>query len=257
MMCFRGEEMISSQNALLYAYAFYLFGRVRLKAPEHKLQTAIGRWFFFSSLTGRYTNSPETVMDADLNRVKDLKAPEAFLSVLDSLIASEFTNDYWTITLPAQLATSSARNPQLFAYTASQNRVGAKVLFSHKKVSDLLDPALKTKKKPLERHHLLPRAYLEENVTTDQTEINQTANFALIEWPENIDIGKKVPAEYMAEIRLRFKGREGEIAQMMADHALPAGWELMTYSDFLEERRKLMAAIIRRGFATLVDQPSA
>ena len=67
---FRGGELISSQSALVYAYAFYLFGRIRLKVPEHKLQTAIGRWFFFSSLTGRYTNSPETVMDGDLNRIK-------------------------------------------------------------------------------------------------------------------------------------------------------------------------------------------
>ena len=119
--------------------------------------------------------------------------PDAFLAVLNELTSNELTNDYWAITLPAQLATSSARNPQLFAYIASQNRIAANVLFSHKKVSELLDPALKTKKKPLERHHLFPRAYLEEHVTEDQTEINQTANYALLEWPENIDIGKNRP----------------------------------------------------------------
>ena len=45
---FRSGEMISSQNALLYAYAFYLIGRLKYKAPEHKLQKAIGRWFFFA-----------------------------------------------------------------------------------------------------------------------------------------------------------------------------------------------------------------
>lgn len=249
---YRGEELISSQNALLYAYAFYLFGRVRLKAPEHKLQIAIGRWFFFSSLTGRYTSSPESVMDADLNRIKELSSAEAFLSVLDSLIASEFTNDYWSITLPSQLATSSARNPQLFAYVASQNRIGARVLFSHKKISDLLDPGLKTKKKPLERHHLFPRAYLEEIGVKEQTEINQTANLALIEWPENIDIGKKAPTEYMAEIRSRFHGHDDGLARTMTDHALPEGWEAMSYNEFLYERRKLMAGIIRKGFETLI-----
>jgi hypothetical protein len=37
---FRSGEMISSQNALLYAYAFYLIGRLKYKAPEHKLQKA-------------------------------------------------------------------------------------------------------------------------------------------------------------------------------------------------------------------------
>ena len=45
---FRSGEMISSQNALLYSYAFYLIGRLKYKAPEHKLQKAIGRWFFFA-----------------------------------------------------------------------------------------------------------------------------------------------------------------------------------------------------------------
>jgi len=83
---FRSGEMISSQNALLYAYAFYLIGRLKHKAPEHKLQKAIGRWFFFASLTGRYTSSPETVMDGDLNRLKNLAGGDAFLSILSNLM---------------------------------------------------------------------------------------------------------------------------------------------------------------------------
>ena len=44
---------------------------------------------------------------------------------------------------------------------------------------------------------------------------------------------------------------------MTTDHALPNGWELMSYGQFLEERRKLMAAIIRKRFATLMDQSAA
>lgn len=50
---YRSREMISSQNALLYAYAFYLIGRIRCGVPEHELQKLMGRWFFFASLTGR------------------------------------------------------------------------------------------------------------------------------------------------------------------------------------------------------------
>lgn len=57
----------------------------------------------------------ENVMDADLNRFKNLASGAEFLAILDRLIASELTNDFWSITLPADLATSSARNPQLFA----------------------------------------------------------------------------------------------------------------------------------------------
>jgi len=83
---------------------------------------------------------------------------EAFVAVLDGIMAAELTNDYWSTTLPAELETSSARNPGLFAFIAAQNRLGAPVLFSHKRVPELLDPALRGAKKALERHHLFPRA---------------------------------------------------------------------------------------------------
>jgi hypothetical protein len=37
----------------------------------------------------------------------------------------------------------------------------------------------------------------------------------------------------------------GEMCEM---HALPDGWEAMTYEEFLPKRRVLMAQIIKRGF---------
>ena len=111
---FRSGEMISSQSALLYSYAFYLIGRIRFKVAEHDLQKVISRWFFASSLTGRYTGSPETIMDSDLNRLKAVSDANGFVAALDEIIGNELTNDYWTITLPADLNSSSARNPQLF-----------------------------------------------------------------------------------------------------------------------------------------------
>ena len=250
---FRSGEMISSQNALLYAYAFYLIGRKRFGLAEHHLQKLIGRWFFASSLTGRYTGSPETVMDGDLNRLKDAKDVESFVAVLEEMMANELTNDFWAVTLPANLESSSARNPELFAYIAAQNRLGAPVLFSHKSVQDLLDPAIKGKKKPLERHHLFPRCWLEKQGVQDLKKINQLANFALLEWPENISIGDAPPAEYVSKIRDgRFPSNSSDQWGRMCElHALPENWHQMPYETFLHERRKLMAGIIRRGFETL------
>jgi hypothetical protein len=246
---FRSAEMISSQSALLYAYAFYLYGRKRFGVAENQLQRTIGRWFFASSLTGRYTSSPETIMDGDLNRLKEVKSAEDFCAKLEEIISNELTNDFWSVTLPANLDSSSARNPELFAYVAAQNRLGAPVLFSHKKVPDLLDPALKTKRKALERHHLFPRAWLEEQGIEDLKQINQVANYALLEWPENLEISDEQPSTYVPKIRQRFS--DEECAKMNELHALPAGWENMPYHDFLVQRRKLMAAIIRRGFESL------
>jgi hypothetical protein len=246
---YRSGDMVSSQNALLYAYAFYLIGRNRHSVPEHRLQKVVGRWFFFATLTGRYTGSPETVMDADLNRLKPVSDADGFIGMLNAIMAAELTNDFWAITLSAALDSSSARNPELFAYIAAQNRLNAPVLFSHKKISDLLDPALQTKKKALERHHLFPRAWLEKNGIGDLKAINQLANYALLEWPENISISDAPPSEYVPKIRPRFA--ESEWQTMHELHALPTGWEHMDYAGFLGARRALMAGIIRRGYATL------
>lgn len=246
---FRSGEMISSKNALLYAYAVYLIGRTHCKVPEYQLQKVIGRWFFFASLTGRYTSSPESVMDGDLNRLRGVTDAATFIAILDELTSNQLTGDFWTTTLPAALNSSSARNPELFAYVAAQNRLNAPVLFSHKKVGDLLDPALKTKKKSLERHHLFPRAWLEKQGEEDRKSINQMANYALLEWPDNIDISDDPPTDYVPKIRARFQ--TGEWQHMLELHALPEGWEQMGYPDFLMARRRLMADIIRRGFETL------
>lgn len=246
---YRSGDMVSSQSALLYAYAFYLIGRIRFNVPMRDLQKLIGRWFFFTSLVGRYTSSPETIMDSDLNRLKEVKDAHEFKRLLNELMANELTNDFWTITLPADLDSSSARNPQLFAFVAAQNRLNAPVLFSHKKVSDLIDPSIKTKKKALERHHLFPREHLKRLGIDDLKQINQMANLTLLEWPENIDISDDDPAVYVSVYRELFNDQNWNAMHEL--HALPTGWEGMSYDHFLNERRKLMAQIIRRGFETL------
>ena len=55
----------------------------------------------------------------------------------------------------------------------------------------------------------------------------------------------------MADIRKRHEKRADELQKMMSDHSLPEGWEAMAYPKFLDERRRLMAAVIRKGFASL------
>ena len=246
---FRSGDLISSQNTLLYAYAFYLIGRTQFSVPEYLLERIIGRWFYASTLSGRYTSSPETAMDADLNRVKGLVGAEEFVSALDTIVTDTFTSDFWTITLPNNLATSSARSPGLFAFHAAQIKLDAPILFSDKKIADLLDPSLMLKKKALDRHHLFPRAWLEFQGNTDLKSINQVANFALLEWPDNIDISDTPPNEYFPKMRKRFNT---EIWSKMCElHALPEGWDSLSYEEFLFQRRILMAQIIRRGFEAL------
>lgn len=246
---FRTSDQISSQTALLYSYAYYLIGRVQYGLSHSQLKKLIGRWFYFATLTGRYSGSPESITDQDLNRVAK-EDGDAYCRALDEIIASQLTGDYWQITVPSNLSTSSTRNPSMLAYVASQNKLKAPVLFSPLvTVPDVLDPALKAVKKSVERHHLFPRAYLERLGITDLKQINQVANFAFVAWEENIGISDAPPTEYAPKMREKFSPEQWK--QMHEAHALPFGWESMEYSEFLDARRKLMADIIRRGFDTL------
>lgn len=156
------------------------------------------------------------------------------------------TNDYWEITLPSQLATSASRSPTLFAYQASLIMLDAPALFSPLKLAAMIDPAINGSKASLEQHHLFPRASLEGQGVTDLKQINLIANFAPVEWPENIKIGKQPPAEYVPALdaQMTASGRE----RVYGLHALPHLWWELPYDQFLVERRLRMAQVVRRAW---------
>jgi hypothetical protein len=192
---------------------------------DFTLRNLLARWFFMTALTGRYTNSPETVMEPDLSRLRDIKDATGFVAFLDRIISDTLTEDYWNITLPNELATSAARSPSLFAYHAALSLLDARVLFSKMKVSELLDPALKARKSALERHHLFPKGYLAKLGIKELRDTNQIANYALVEWSDNIDISDRPPAEYFRRCAARFSPEA--LSQMCYWHALSADWQPM------------------------------
>ena len=250
---FRSAETITSQNSILYAYVMFLIGRIHYKVDPYLLRNLIARWFFFTSLTSRYSASPETQMEADLLKIRNLKTAPEFCAALDDVIRDTLTEDYWTITLPNELATSSARSPSLFAYYVALCLLGARVLFSKLSVYDLLDPMVNAKKKATERHHLFPKKYLQGLGITEKSDVNQIANFALLEWQDNIAISDRAPNEYFPKYVKRCvdHGEEAELADVRFWHALPEGWEAMQYKDFLAARRREIAKVLRAGFAKL------
>ncbi|MEP7009894.1 MAG: DUF262 domain-containing protein [Acidobacteriota bacterium] len=248
---FQSGSMVTSKNAILYAYTFFLIGKRDFKVDHHRLRNTIARWFFFVSLTGRYTDSTETKMEQDLADLRDISTGEQFVAHLERVMTSTLTRDYWSFTLPTELTSSSARSPALSAYHAALNLLDARALFSTLRVRDLLDPAARGKRATLERHHLFPKAYLQKLGTDSRRDTNQIANYALIEWPDNSEVGKRPPREYFP---LLIAGKSAEEIQRMAFwHALPKGWEKMEYSRFLEERRKLMAQVVQAGFDSLAS----
>ncbi|MCP1663308.1 MULTISPECIES: GmrSD restriction endonuclease domain-containing protein [Methanocalculus] len=251
---FRSKGMISSNSNLLFSYMLYLIGRTEYKVPEYDLRQIIARWFFMSAVTGRFTSSPESAMEFDLARLRDVKSADDFVNNLTKICEITLTNDFWAVNLPNDLATSSSRSPSLFAYYAAQVLLDANGLFSKIKIADLLDPTTNAHKSALERHHLFPKDYLKNQGFQGTREINQIANYALVEWGDNIQISNNAPEEYVPKIKSRFF--QSEIEKMYRLHALPPNWEHMEYRDFLENRRELMAQIIAEGYRILVSGQS-
>ena len=218
----------------------------------------IARWFFMAQTTGRYTGSFESQFEQDASRVAALAsgAAEAFCRTLDRIVADTLGNDYWTTTLPNELATSAAKSPALMAYIASLNILDAEPLLSTGKVRARLDPAV-TSRKGIERHHLFPRAYLKQTGIVETKRINQIANMALVDWSDNIVISDQPPTQYWpAQIAQKRIGSD-RLAQQRYWHALPADWEMLSYDDFLDGRRRLMGKVVRDAFAKLTENSYA
>lgn len=246
---YNNESFISSNNNILYSYVFFLIGRIDYKVDLFTLKQLIAKWFFMCSITGRYTGSPETAMEMDLARFRSVENADGFVSEINTIIDSQLTSDFWNVTLPMDLATSSFRSPSLFAYYASLNIHNALGLFSKLQVKELLESGLRANKSALERHHLFPKAWLMRNGVTEQRDYNQIANFALVEWSDNIAISDKEPKVYLPIYEQRFTNED--LDKMKFWHALPENWQEMNYRDFLVERRKLIAQVVQAAYQKL------
>jgi hypothetical protein len=250
---FRGSKMISSDNAVLFSYALWLLGRVDYQVPLDRLREVIARWFFMAHTTGRYTGAFESRFEQDAARLGDLGrgAADGYIRVLSKIVDDSLTADYWSITLPNELATSASKSPALLAYIAALNILDADALLSTGKVRGRLDPAI-TARKGIERHHIFPRAYLRSELKiNDNREINQIANMALVEWADNIAISDDAPDAYWPAQTAAKNLPPDMLARQQYWHALPDGWQHMDYQPFLAERRRLMGQVVKDAYAKL------
>ncbi len=249
---FRSGKMITSRNTIVYSYLIFLIGRQDFGIDYKTLRAAVARWFLMCVLTSRYTGSPETQVEKDIRRFAEAPDGAGFLATLDQIIASQLTSDFWEVALPEQLAWSGGYIPAMFAYFAALDLLGAKVLFSNLTVHQLLDPAQVANKSAIERHHLFPKAFLQAHGIKASSRINQVANYALLEWPDNIKIGAAAPAEYFPSMFEKYVPA-AEASKVRFWHALPEAWESLEYDEFLDQRRHLMANVVRMAFAKLSE----
>lgn len=247
---FRSAKMISSNNNLLFSYILYLIGLTEYQLDKFTLRKVIAQWFFMSAVTARYKASSESAMEFDLARLREVPGPDSFVNMLQYVCNIALINDFWEMTLPNNLATSSTSSPSLLAFNAALVLPDARVLFSSMKVVELIDPVVRAGRSPIERHHLFPKGYLEKQGITDTRDTNQIGNYAYVESTDNLKISDKAPTEYVPMLAERFN--EEELMQMYFWHALPNDWEQMEYHDFLGRQRELMAKVIQKGYQTLL-----
>ena len=249
---FKSSSLIASGNSIVNSYIFYLLGKLVYFVDYKELERLIAKWFFMSSLTSRYSGSSESIMESDLNKVKNAMDGNEYKTALSNIIDSTLTNDFWNISLPNDLLlTSNTISPVASAFFASLIFNNTNALFSGKKVGDLFDPSIKIKKTSLDKHHIFPKEYLKAQ-GYELTLINQIANLTYLEYIDNIKISDTDPATYYTQIRSKYyQGRESELEESLTLHGLPKNFYEMDYPDFLSARRKNIAGIIRKLYEKL------
>ncbi|MGG5752772.1 GmrSD restriction endonuclease domain-containing protein [Zafaria sp. Z1313] len=250
---FTQAKMLSSKNAVNFAYALYLRLRAEKSMPDGTVKSIVRRWFVMSMLTGRHSGSFESQFELDIRRISEIGARE----YLDQIERGQLTDGFWEIELPSAMNSASTRSPYFTVFLASQVHGQAKGFLSkHITIGQMLEDGG-------DIHHLVPKNYLVKSGVTDRALYNQIANFALTETPVNIGITDAAPADYMRRIDEQIAAGQpslGEITHLaeleatFAQNAIPHSLRTTTadtYLDFLAERRSLMAQQIRRYYEGL------
>lgn len=250
---FVSPAIIGSKGAVNFAYNLYLTLKEDGSIPSTDVKRWVQRWYVMSVLTGRYSGSSESIMDRDMRGIAD----RGFVSFYNEIAASQLSDNFWSVTLPQRLTTTSTRTGAWMVYVASQVRAADNTLFTNGfKVADVIGNVG-------DIHHIFPKAYLRKEIDAPQRLHNQIANYTYLEKRINIAIGEKSPGEYFSQARTAIiEGKpyfgdisdEETLASSLKANCIPEGVFHMTakdYETFLAERRTLMAQKIRQYFESL------
>lgn len=235
------STMISSQNAINFAYIVYLILRAD-HVDSGSIESNVRRWFVMSVLTGRYSGSPESSFDYDIKRIKEI----GFSKYIEEIESAELSVAFWEAGLPQQMNTSVASSPNFKVFLAAQVYFNDKGFLSR----DITVRDLITHRGDV--HHLFPKNYLKGN-GLQRGKYNQIANYVMMQSEINIAIGDKSPSEYFSNLLEHSNNGSAafgvitdpdELQENFNMHCIPDGMENKTiehYEEFLLERRMLMA----------------
>lgn len=244
---FISSKLLTSKMTLDFAYTLFLLLHNSDEIQKIEIKRYVQKWFLLSTLTGRYSTSPETQMDKDLRAIKT----KSFKVFFEEMESSQLSDTFWDIGLVQKLEISSVNSPAFSVFLAAQIKNAETSLLSNStKVADLITIMGDV-------HHIFPKEYLKENGITDKLIYNQVANFAYLDKPVNISIGKKSPEEYFRlakeqcitqDIKVGTISNIDALLKNLEENCIPSDIETYTvddYQKFLIYRRKMMAKKIK------------
>ncbi len=250
---FISNKLLNSAMTLDFAYTLYLMLLDDPTIPNAQIKRYVQRWFVMSTLMSRYIGSPETVMDRDMRAI----AEKGFINYFNEIEASALSDNFWRITLPQNLETSSVNSPAFNTFIAAQINLNCNsMLMNGTKVADLLTISGDV-------HHIFPRAYLKSNGIDNKTKYNQVANYIYLDTQVNKAISDDAPYIYFNKAKAQCETKqillgnisdENLLKSNLEENCIPANIFDMNVSDydkFLQERRKLMATLIEKYYKGL------
>ena len=250
---FISRKLLTSAMTLDFAYTLYLMLHDDGSFPKTQIKRCVQRWFVMSTLTSRYIGSPESVMDRDIRSIKE----KGFFNFRDEVEASTLSENFWNVTLPQNLETSSINSPAFNTFLAAQVNLNCDSLFMRgTKISDLINISG-------DIHHIFPRAYLKKNGIESKTKYNQVANYIMLDTQINKAVGENPPKIYFQKLREQCKNGNALIGNIsdikmlcsnMEANCIPPDifdMDVSNYETFLYQRRRLMAQLIRRYYIGL------
>lgn len=245
------SDLIGGRNAVNFAYILYLRGRSE-GVSAYDLESLVRRWYVMSVLRGRYTGSQESAFDFDIRQVE----ARGLKPYVESVLANELPESFWTGMLPQLMDTSSSTSPYFLAYKAAQVKLEERGFLSRDiKVQDLLQNRSDV-------HHVYPKQYLKSRGLS-RGRYNQIANFVLAQSEINIAIGDKAPDRYFRDLLQQVQGGpsryggitdEQDLRKNLRENCIPESLldgQVPDYDAFLEERRGLMSLKMQRWFEKL------
>lgn len=249
---FVSNKLVTSNMALDFAYTLYLILKKNESIAVGEVKRIVQKWYVLSVLTGRYSSSPETAFAKDLRLIDE----NGVQKVLQDIEAATLSDNFWNVKVVQDLEYTSTNNPTFLVFLAAQiMQNDVSLLSTNVPVRDLVLLGG-------DIHHIFPKDYLKK-LGHEKNSYNQDANYVYLDKPINISIGNKAPNVYFGEafeqcetqtIKVGAITDKQQLLGNLKANCIPENVKDMdesNYSDFLAERRKMMAEKIKNYYNSL------